>query len=382
MDTFTINFSNGCISLPKISIISISPIVRILLISDPIADSINIITKSPPVDLNILTSLLTLKTESNNISITPNNFLFFYEVAIHLGIRFLIQDIHYFIPENLISPHVIEFLALTAEHNIDVPELYYIVSNNIGAYINPSFFRLPIQMLCCIFNSFFQNIHTDPKTKGYVLNCISRIVDMTKQPNHPLIQYLPFEDLSLEETNQFISNPNLNLNTISNILIDSLRFNLPKTFHPSRVPFSGVLHSPFCPEITVTDQFDSKHGIPQLLSENREEYYCSKSDNGKITIDFKKCGYKFKPTHFEIRSWKYGINGVCPKVFNLIGDSKVLNEQTDCRVMQTNYGHSWFSIRNDVFCDQVIFEQKDTFNIGNKRLALSGFDLYGVLQKV
>ncbi|EAY15106.1 hypothetical protein TVAG_392230 [Trichomonas vaginalis G3] len=201
-------------------------------------------------------------------------------------------------------------------------------------------------------------------------------------------QYLPFELFGDEKFNSLLTDKTLNFNAIRSILLRNRKElakkkkdSLISVFHPA-ISMDGIIQNGNAPLVCSDDAYSIYYSATNVLLKD-DSYFCSK-EGPQATIYFNFSPNKIELTHYALRSWRIGANGVCPKSWTVSvqidGNWVEVDKKIDNTELVGNSKLVLFELKYQSSpTSNIRITQLDSNNQGNRRFALSCVEFFGTL---
>lgn len=397
--TLTSNFRKICNDHPDFTIVhcgksyrtndyiaaQFSETIELLLMSDPIANSMNVKLQDGPFNI-VMESLC-----GNIGDDILENVVFCTYASIELRIGDLYEKCIEILDDNQLEKNIKDFILQAYINGCDIDAFVDFLASKFEL-LEKLKMDLPFPLIEMILKS--PAFIVDDES---VLSLLNSLFDYQKRPSCRLTKYIPFGIIPEEESNAFFDNPSININefrwilALPTILNNGKDFdNYKEVFPQSENDFSGIIRNYKVPVVTASSiakptHIQNSYGPENLISTKKSEnYFCSENGPEEYLL------FSFEPIHIKVyayalKSWKFAVNGVCPSKWILEGSNdkniwSVLHEYSGDDLAQ-NSTTKIFKVDNPSPPLMYFrFSQRDTLNPGNKRLALAAFDIFGLVE--
>ena len=204
-----------------------------------------------------------------------------------------------------------------------------------------------------------------------------------------MIKHLPNSAFEDPEIAAIVESCDFNVNIVRHILLKNRFYKEDNKVKSTDFLFKGdptsgiICNKLHTPNIIASSSF-SENYLPYNILKNDDSYYCSSDKdkyNAYIDIDFSPKVLKLKS--YTMRSWKHASNGVAPvtwSLFALVDEKWVLiDKRENVRDLTSDSATVVYDIDDAPNASTYRLEQTANGNPGNKRFALSFFEVFGII---
>lgn len=350
---------------------TLSQRIFFLIAENSNADKLEINTDKGP------TKLVADFLMKKKIEIDDDNSIFFFKVGCELISQQLVNLSMPFILKRNEMELVAELFKLGFDKHVNCEALVFTILKKFKEY-EPYLMKYSDDLI----DLLLQNNFLEAKAED-VFEFLSKRIDFKKDYNNRLIKFIDPRFFANERVFSILYNQDFNLNRFRYYLLKNPLIS--SKYQDSNASENGYKHIIKCgiiPVIRSSEPYNEKYLGSNILSADNDNYFCSKNSNSEYLI-FDFSPYKVVASAIILRSWKLGLNGVCPRTFTFEysndGENWVIaftaNEDTS---LIGNNRTSVFNLLVPTECVSYFkIKQITSNNLANPRFAISYFDIIG-----